>query len=128
MKTNYFDIAIIGGGLAGLALSIEQARAGRKVLLFEKKSYPYHKVCGEYISNESRTYLEKLGIPLNQLGVTNISQLTVTTRDTQFNHTLSLGGFGISRNVLDYELAKIAKQSGVTLIENTTISNYIKKK
>ncbi len=42
--------AIIGGGLAGLSLSIQLAKAGFKVVLFEKEKYPYHKVCGEYLS------------------------------------------------------------------------------
>jgi len=60
---NEFDIAIIGGGLAGLSLSIQCANAGYRTLLFEKETYPFHKVCGEYISNESFPFLEKLGVP-----------------------------------------------------------------
>ena len=48
-----YDIAVIGGGLAGLSLSIQSAEAGYKTILFEKEHYPFHKVCGEYISNES---------------------------------------------------------------------------
>ena len=35
-----YDIAIVGGGLAGLALSIQSAKAGFKVVLFEKEQYP----------------------------------------------------------------------------------------
>ena len=45
-----FDCAIIGGGLAGLCLAIQLADADRSVVLLEKNSYPFHKVCGEYIS------------------------------------------------------------------------------
>ena len=30
-----YDVAIIGGGLAGLALSIQMARQNHKVVLFE---------------------------------------------------------------------------------------------
>jgi len=47
-----YDVGITGGGLAGLALSIQLAKAAHKVVLFEKEQYPFHKVCGEYISRE----------------------------------------------------------------------------
>jgi flavin-dependent dehydrogenase len=45
-----YDVAIIGGGLAGLSLSIQLAKKNYSVVLFEKEKYPFHKVCGEYIS------------------------------------------------------------------------------
>lgn len=52
------DVIIIGGGLAGLVNAICMARAGLDVLLVEKRHYPYHKVCGEYISNEVVPFLQ----------------------------------------------------------------------
>ncbi|HZZ75876.1 MAG TPA: FAD-dependent oxidoreductase, partial [Puia sp.] len=48
-----YDVAIVGGGLAGLSLAILLARESYRVCLFEKEAYPFHKVCGEYISMES---------------------------------------------------------------------------
>ena len=35
---NTFDVAIIGGGLAGLTASIYLAKAGKKVIVLEKSS------------------------------------------------------------------------------------------
>ena len=52
------DAVIIGGGLAGLVSSIELARRGFSVIVIERKHYPFHRVCGEYVSNEVRPYLE----------------------------------------------------------------------
>jgi flavin-dependent dehydrogenase len=52
LDNSEYDCAIIGGGVAGLSLAILLAKDLKKVILFEKESYPYHKVCGEYISNE----------------------------------------------------------------------------
>jgi 2-polyprenyl-6-methoxyphenol hydroxylase-like FAD-dependent oxidoreductase len=60
-----YDVIIAGGGLAGLALSIQLGKAGYRVALFEKERYPYHKVCGEYISLESWNFLQELGLPLS---------------------------------------------------------------
>ena len=47
MQQHQYDIAIIGGGLAGLSLAIQGADKGYKTVVFEKEQYPFHKVCGE---------------------------------------------------------------------------------
>ena len=53
-------MAVTGGGLSGLAFAIQCAKAGYRVAVFEKETYPFHKVCGEYISNESWNFLQEL--------------------------------------------------------------------
>ena len=57
MNNQTYDIAITGGGLAGLSLAILSAKAGYSVIFFEKERYPFHKGCGEYISFESWNFL-----------------------------------------------------------------------
>jgi|SRR5664279_114877 len=117
-----YDVAIAGGGLAGLALSIQLARAGWRVVLFEKESYPFHKVCGEYISMESREFLTGLGLPLAEWKLPVIERLLVTSPNGEsVRANLPLGGFGISRHKLDAALAEIARNAGVTLLENTKV-------
>src|SRR4051794_29977717 len=112
-----YDVAIIGGGLAGLAASILLAKAGRSVIVFEKAHYPFHKVCGEYISLESWNFLHALGLPLQQLDLPLIDTLLLTSPNGKaFTARLPLGGFGISRYKLDTLLADIARQSGVQLV------------
>jgi flavin-dependent dehydrogenase len=116
------DVAIAGGGLAGLALSIQCAHAGYSTILFEKEKYPFHKVCGEYISVESWNFLEELGVPLSQMNLPIIRRLLVTAPNgKELRQNLPLGGFGISRYKLDAMLADIAKQNGVELIESTKV-------
>jgi flavin-dependent dehydrogenase len=123
-----YDLAIIGGGLAGLATAIEQAENGRKVILFEKKQYPFHKVCGEYISNESWSYLKQLGLPLDDWKLPMIRRLKVSTaQGKELNQKLEKGGFGISRYFLDHKLADLAKSKGVELHENTEVKKVIFK-
>ena len=47
-----YDVAIIGGGLAGLALSIQLAKAGYKVAIFEKEVFPFHKETSPKLMHE----------------------------------------------------------------------------
>jgi len=93
-----YDTCIIGGGLAGLALSIQLAKFGHSVALFEKEQFPFHRVCGEYISLESWNFLEELGLPLSDLKLPVITKLVVTAPNgNRLQQVLPLGGFGISR-------------------------------
>lgn len=119
-----YDVAIIGGGLAGLATSILLRHKGYAVILFEKEKFPFHKVCGEYISMESWDFIEKLGIPLRDLSLPLIKQLFLTAPGGKsFITTLPLGGFGISRYKLDHLLAQKAIEAGVHLMEETKVQD-----
>lgn len=119
-----YDVAITGGGLAGLCLSIQLAKEGSRVVVFEKEKYPFHKVCGEYISMESRDFLEELGVPLHSWNLPKISRLMVSSPSgTAIHHRLPLGGFGISRYKLDAFLAGLARSVGVDVMEGTKVDN-----
>jgi flavin-dependent dehydrogenase len=119
-----YDCAIIGGGLAGLCLSIQLVQQGFSVVLLERNTYPFHKVCGEYISLESWDFLKRLGIPLDEMNLPVIKKLNVTAENGyKISKDLDLGGFGISRFTLDEKLAKRAIETGVVLLENTTAKN-----
>jgi flavin-dependent dehydrogenase len=118
-----YDVAVIGGGLAGLSLSILLANAGNKIILFEKEKYPFHKVCGEYISMESWKFIESLGLPLSQFDLPVIKKLIVSSPCGNFlDAKLDLGGFGISRYFLDNELKQIAEKNGVIILEETKVN------
>ena len=119
-----YDIAIAGGGLAGLSLAIQSAYAGFNVLLLEKEEYPFHKVCGEYISFESWDFLESLGLPLSEWDLPKINKLEVTdVYGKSFRFELPLGGFGISRYLLDHSLYRLAVQKGVNVLTSTKVKD-----
>ncbi|MGE5519174.1 MAG: NAD(P)/FAD-dependent oxidoreductase [Candidatus Dadabacteria bacterium] len=121
---SYYDVAIIGGGLAGLAASILLRRSGHSVILFEKEKYPFHKVCGEYISNESRSFLTLLGVPIDEMHLPEITKLNLTSPGGRsFTTTLPLGGFGLSRYTLDYYLSQTAKKEGVEVLDQTKVQS-----
>jgi menaquinone-9 beta-reductase len=112
---------IAGGGLAGLVSACLLAKKGVAVTLAERKSYPFHRVCGEYISNETVSFLKSNNLlPDLALPLINRLQLTsVNGKSAQL--TLDLGGFGISRYTFDYFLYQQALSLGVTFLLNTEV-------
>ena len=115
------QVIILGGGLAGLSSAIQLAKSGLGVTLIEKKSYPFHRVCGEYISNEALPFLASLGLNLNPFLPARINRFQLTSpAGKKLEAPLDLGGFGISRYTLDHELYKLALQNGVNFRLQTT--------
>ncbi len=124
MSSTTYHTAIIGGGLAGLCLSIQLADAGYSVVLFEKEEYPFHKVCGEYISLESWGFLERLGVPLSSWQLPIIKQFQVSdVKGNLYGFHLPLGGFGVSRFKLDEALYNISLQKGVVINTATKVTD-----
>lgn len=121
------DVIIIGGGLAGLVSAIHLSKKGLQVLVIEKNTYPKHKVCGEYISNEVLPYLQSLDFDPIAIGAKEITKFTLSTPKSKAIETkLPLGGFSISRYALDDELAEKAKESGTTILQDTVVDVQFK--
>lgn len=117
------DVIIVGGGLSGLFNAILLSRAGLEVTLIEKKRYPFHRVCGEYISNEVIPFLEKHNLFPHVLEPASIEQFQLTSvRGKKLQMQLDLGGFGVSRFAWDEWLANILKQEGVDIREGISVN------
>lgn len=115
---------IIGGGLAGLTSALHLVQNGVSVTLVEKKSYPFHRVCGEYVSNEVLPYLESLGAEIEQLSPARISKFILSSPAGKIlKADLDLGGFGISRYTFDNYLYQMALQKGVKFRLHTTVQD-----
>lgn len=115
-------IAIIGGGLAGLVSAVRLSRLNFEVLLFEKKQYPFHKVCGEYLSNEVLDFMKRERLLPDSHDFPQISKFQISALNGQsLTMPLDLGGFGISRFALDDFLANQARVAGAEILENTSM-------
>lgn len=122
MIKQQFDVIVIGGGLAGLTSAIHLSKAKFKVLLIEKNDYPKHKVCGEYVSNEVLPYLESLGFNPFEFGAKKISNFELTTHNNKsIKANLPLGGFGMSRYEMDFQLYQLAVKNNVKVLQETVI-------
>lgn len=116
-------VIVIGGGLSGLTCALLLHRANFEVTLIEKKSYPFHRVCGEYISNEVLPFFKTLDIDIRELGASSITKLALSSPSGKiFSTNLDLGGFGLSRFTLDNYLFEKVRNEGVDCILNTKVN------
>ena len=118
------DVIVIGGGLAGTSTAIHLARAGRKVLLFEKQRYPAHKLCGEFLSVEVAGLFDRLGVleAVRAAGACTIETARVTTTGgASFEAPLPGRALGLSRYRLDHLLLGHARTAGVDARDGTPV-------
>jgi len=119
-----FDVIIVGGGLAGLTSSLVLAKAGFSVQVIEKKAYPFHRVCGEYISNEVIPFLKSLDAYPEELQPAQVTRFQLTSvAGKQMEMPLDLGGWGISRYALDDFLYQRALAEGVSFLLKTQVED-----
>lgn len=131
MKERY-DIVIVGGGPAGSSAAIRIAAAGKRVALFEQKKFPRAKLCGEFVSPECLSQFGELGVTSRIYGSS-----PATIRKTLFYSRSGrsieidsewfgpVGAIGISRSELDYQLLQQARESGVEVFENVSVTGPI---
>jgi flavin-dependent dehydrogenase len=118
------EVLIVGGGLAGLVASLLLVKEGHQVTLVEKKVYPFHRVCGEYVSNEVLDFLKRNDLLPDFLELPQID--TFEFSDTQGKSvflSLDLGGFGISRYQLDLWLYQLASKQGVNFLTGISVTD-----
>jgi flavin-dependent dehydrogenase len=116
-----FSIAT-GGGLAGSAFALELARHGMRALIIESSRGPHDKVCGEFLSAETQTLLEYLGVKVGDMGATRISTLRLASGKRFAESPLPFRGAGLSRAVLDEALLSAALRAGAEVIRGRTVN------
>lgn len=117
-----FDVAIIGGSIAGSALAALLSKAGVSVALFERSKFPRDKVCGEFLSWDALPILDLLGIrsSVDRLAPPRIRICRIPAAGYEF--PLPGEALGISRLALDELLFRNAQQEGAQVFEETTVT------
>jgi flavin-dependent dehydrogenase len=124
LDKNNFQVIVVGGGLAGLISSICLQKAGINTLLIEKKEYPFHRVCGEYISNEVKPFLQRMKLYPDHLNPSALTRFNLSDIKGDISEVdLPLGGFGISRYQFDNFLHQKALNAGVNVKTKTEVND-----
>jgi flavin-dependent dehydrogenase len=120
-----WDVAVIGGGVAGSAAAALLARRGLRVVLFDKGRFPRQKVCGEFLSPEGAEVLRRVGVwPRIRLhNPPAIHSLALTAGGGEVRRKLPVPGWGVSRWLLDDALWQHAQGVGVTAYDRATVTH-----
>jgi len=109
------EVAVLGGGLAGTGAALSLARSGVDVALFEAGTLPRHRVCGEFLSPESRQTLARLGVlpRIEAAGAraVNSARFCCDGKSARFDLGAA-AGLSISRFALDPLLVGAAQNAG----------------
>lgn len=113
MPAQDVEIAIIGAGPGGTAAAIELARAGREVLLIERKHFPRNKVCGGCLSGRGVGRLKRLLPDEETLPGIAGRRVTFVMGRYRLSHTPRPGQTRMApRSQLDAALADAAADAG----------------
>lgn len=127
-------IAIVGAGPAGASLAILLAKKDFRVVLIEREKFPRQKLCGEFVSPECLEHFKKLEVldEMLEVGGDRIAS-TVFYAPNGKSVSVSSEWFGgkresalsISRAAMDFRLLEKAKNSGVEVLEETSVVNLL---
>ena len=111
------DIVVSGGGPAGAFAALRLARAGARVVLIDRDTFPRHKLCGDTLNPGAMALLRQAGLagPVETHGLPLDGMLVTGTGGVRIRGTYGTGmvGRAWARHALDAHLLNAAAAAGV---------------
>jgi flavin-dependent dehydrogenase len=117
-----FDLAIVGGGPAGLATALFAAERGLSAVVVERRRPPLDKACGEGLMPPGVALAREMGLEVGHHLFTGIRYFDETSEAT--GTFLSEPGWGIRRTALIESMILRAGELGVELRYETSAGGW----
>jgi menaquinone-9 beta-reductase len=110
------DIAVLGGGPAGLAAALALRQQGCRVALYDAQRPPIDKACGEGLMPEAVRLLRGLGLALDERDGASFAGISFHDGHSSASAAFSSGrGLAVRRTHLQGRMAARAAEMGVAL-------------
>jgi len=125
MKTQTYDVAIVGAGPAGATAATLLARSERRVALFDRAAFPRRAARAAWINARVAPLLESMDVPVASIlehpfteAVFHSADFSKTARPT----FAEAPGFLIDRMAFDNVLVEAAVAAGVDLCAGSNVT------
>ncbi|GAA0390771.1 NAD(P)/FAD-dependent oxidoreductase [Paenibacillus motobuensis] len=119
------DVVVLGGGISGSCITKALAEKQWETALIDRRAFPRHKVCGEFLSPEAQSTLHALGLieTVVSLHPTRIERAQlIFEQGGKIELPIPGVAWGLSRYAMDEALHTAAMQTGAQLHLSTTIT------
>lgn len=126
-----------GAGPAGAAAALRLARAGLRVIGFDRARFPRDKACSEYMSPEGVRHLAALGVleaverdggnPIRGTRVHAPHGAALTGLFARAGTPFRPTGLAVARRILDPALVRAARQAGAEIREGTRVTGLLRE-
>src|SRR5919201_3042033 len=135
MDANNFDVIVMGGGPAGSSVASILAREGRRVVLFEKESFPRHHI-GESLMTDTYWTFQRMGLLeklkqspfVRKYSVQFANPAGKESRPFYFfeaNHHESAVTWQVTRAVFDQMLIEHAAEQGAVVYQKSPVRQVL---
>jgi flavin-dependent dehydrogenase len=121
------DVIVAGGGPAGCVAAIILARAGVRVRLLERATFPRDKLCGDTLNPGAIALLARLGLGPADDGLAIHGMLVTGPGAVRAEGWYPAGVIGraIRRSQLDARLLQSAADAGVNVLEQARVDGVV---